>query len=159
LDDKRKEMPLGEGAVGIEFKDVDFTYPDRNVKVLNKLNIKVEPGQFAALVGASGCGKSTIISLIERFYDPVNGQILFGDTNILDVDAKSYRRNLSLVAQESTLYEGTIRDNVALSVEADEATDEAIEQACRSAQIHDFITSLSEGESFYTHLIQVLTSC
>jgi ATP-binding cassette subfamily B (MDR/TAP) protein 1 len=93
----------------------------------------------------AGCGKSTIISLIERFYDPTNGQILFGDTSIVDVDTKSYRRNLSLVAQESTLYEGTIRDNVALSVEADEATDDAIEQACRSAQIHDFITSLSEG--------------
>jgi ABC-type transport system involved in cytochrome bd biosynthesis fused ATPase/permease subunit len=54
LADKRKEMPHGQGAVGIEFKDVDFTYPDRNVKVLNKLNIKIEPGQFAALVGASG---------------------------------------------------------------------------------------------------------
>jgi ATP-binding cassette, subfamily B (MDR/TAP), member 1 len=54
LADKRKEVPPGEGAVGIEFKNVDFTYPDRNVKVLNKLNIKIEPGQFAALVGASG---------------------------------------------------------------------------------------------------------
>ena len=62
------------------------------------------------------------------------------------METKSYRKNLSLVAQESTLYEGTIRENVALSVEDEEATDEAIERVCKSAQIHDFIISLSEGK-------------
>jgi ATP-binding cassette subfamily B (MDR/TAP) protein 1 len=98
------------------------------------------------LVGATGCGKSTIISLLERFYDPTGGQILFGDTSVVDVDPRSYRKNLSLVAQESTLYEGTIRENVALSVDDAEATDAAIEKACRSAQIHEFITSLSDGK-------------
>jgi ATP-binding cassette, subfamily B (MDR/TAP), member 1 len=96
-----------------------------------------------------GCGKSTIISLLERFYEPSSGNIMFGSTSIVDVDARSYRKNLSLVAQESTLYEGTIRENVALSVEEDEATDEAIERACRSAQIHDFITSLAEGKCLH----------
>jgi hypothetical protein len=70
---------------------------------------------------------------------------MFGDTNIMEVDTETYRKNLSLVAQESTLYEGTIRQNVALSVEEDEATDAAIEEACKSAQIHDFITSLPDG--------------
>ena len=80
-----------------------------------------------------------------RFYDPTGGQILFGDTNITEVDAESYRKNLSLVAQESTLYEGSIRDNVALSVDDSVATDEAIEEACKSAQIHEFITSLPDG--------------
>jgi len=82
---------------------------------------------------------------MERFYDPTGGQILFDDVPITDVDTKSYRKNLSLVAQESTLYEGTIKENVALSVEEHEATDAAIETACRAAQIHDFISSLSDG--------------
>jgi ATP-binding cassette, subfamily B (MDR/TAP), member 1 len=138
-------MPLGVGAVGIEFQDVKFAYKGRNVPVLQNLNLSIKPGQFVGLVGASGSGKSTIISLLERFYDSTGGKIVFGGTDITTVDTASYRKNLSLVAQESTLYEGTIRDNVALSVEESEATDEAIADACRSAQIHDFITSLSDG--------------
>jgi ATP-binding cassette, subfamily B (MDR/TAP), member 1 len=145
-EDNPPPMPLGEGAVGVELQDVNFSYKDRNVPVLSNLSIKIEAGQFAALVGASGCGKSTIISLLERFYDPTSGKIFLGDTSIVDVDAKTYRKNLSLVAQESTLYEGTLRENVALSVEDSEATDEAIERACKSAQIHDFIISLSDGK-------------
>jgi ABC-type multidrug transport system fused ATPase/permease subunit len=162
-EDTNPPMPLGTGAVGVQFQDVTFSYKGRNVPVLTNLSlkvgcffstfeqvlmcIKIEPGQFAALVGATGCGKSTIIRLLERFYDPTDGRILFGDTPILEVETKSYRKNLSLVAQESTLYEGTIRENVALSVDDSEATDEAIERVCRSAQIHDFITSLSEGKN------------
>jgi ATP-binding cassette, subfamily B (MDR/TAP), member 1 len=90
-------------------------------------------------VGATGCGKSTIISLLERFYDPTGGKILFGDTSITDVETSSYRKNLSLVAQEATLYEGTIRENIALSVPDVEATDEAIEHACMSEKISPHI--------------------
>jgi ATP-binding cassette subfamily B (MDR/TAP) protein 1 len=141
-----KEMEYVEGAAGIEIKDLNFAYKGRNVPVLNNLNIKIEPGQFAALVGASGCGKSTIISLLERFYDPSSGTISVGEvSDITTVSHNSYRLNLSLVAQESTLYDTSIRENIALSVPADQATDEAIQLAAKSAQIHDFIISLSEG--------------
>ncbi|KAF2835687.1 leptomycin B resistance protein pmd1 [Patellaria atrata CBS 101060] len=132
-------------SVGIEFRNVYFTYPSRTTPVLTGLNLKIEPGQFAALVGPSGCGKSTVISLLERFYDPISGTILASGTDIAALQMKEYRSALALVAQEPTLYEGSIRENVALSVEADEATDAAIERACRDAQIHEFVASLPEG--------------
>jgi ATP-binding cassette subfamily B (MDR/TAP) protein 1 len=107
--------------------------------------LKIEPGQFAALVGASGSGKSTIISLLEKFYDPGSGTILCGEQDIISVSTKTFRSQLSLVAQESTLYEGTVKENVSLSVSEAEATNEAVEEACRQAQIHEFIVSLPEG--------------
>jgi ABC-type multidrug transport system fused ATPase/permease subunit len=134
-----------EGSMGIEFKDVNFTYKTRSIPVLNEMNLKIEPGQFAALVGASGSGKSTIISLLEKFYDPDSGTILCGEQDITSVSTKTYRSQLSLVAQESTLYQGTVKENVSLSVSDADATDEAIEEACRQAHIHDFIISLPEG--------------
>lgn len=136
-----------EGIVGIEFKDVYFSYKTRDFPVLNGLNISIKPGQFVALVGATGCGKSTIISLIERFYDSDSGSIFYGSQNINDLNVKAYRSNISLVAQESTLYEGTIRENVAVSVDASLATEEAIHAACKDAQIHEFVSSLPDGYS------------
>jgi ATP-binding cassette subfamily B (MDR/TAP) protein 1 len=83
---------------------------------------------------------------VSSFYDPSSGQILVGGNDICKVDSDSYRRNLSLVAQESSLYEGTIKENVALSVKTEMATDEAVEAACKDAQIHDFVSSLPEGK-------------
>ncbi|KAI4649230.1 ABC-type transporter tr06 [Alternaria ventricosa] len=132
-----------EEGVGIEFQNVSFAYKTREAPVLSNLDIQVKPGQFAALVGASGCGKSTTISLLERFYDATSGRILYNGQDITTLDPAEYRKQISLVSQEPTLYEGTIRENAALSV--DTATDEDIEQACRDAQIHDFITSLPDG--------------
>ncbi|KAF2434890.1 leptomycin B resistance protein pmd1 [Tothia fuscella] len=140
-----KSVPHGSEAAGVEFRDVHFSYEEREVSVLSGVNLKILPGQFAAFVGASGSGKSTMISLLERFYDPTSGQIIVGGDNICQVDPESYRKNLSLVAQESSLYEGTIKENVSLSVVQSLATDEAVEAACKSAQIHEFITSLPDG--------------
>ncbi|KAF2034262.1 P-loop containing nucleoside triphosphate hydrolase protein [Setomelanomma holmii] len=142
-DEKTLEPRETNEGVSVEFRDVDFAYKSRDVPVLSNLNLKVEPGQFAALVGATGCGKSTTISLLERFYDATHGTILYNDQDITSLSPSSYRAQLSLVAQEPTLYEGTIRENVALSV--DTASDDEIEAACRDAQLHDFITSLPES--------------
>jgi ATP-binding cassette subfamily B (MDR/TAP) protein 1 len=138
-----KPVAPASGGVSIEFQNVYFSYKSREVPVLSNLNIKVLPGQFAALVGASGCGKSTSISLLERFYDATSGHVLFNEQDITSLDPKEYRKQVSLVSQEPTLYEGSIRENVALSVES--ATNEEIEAACRDAQIHEFIISLPEG--------------
>ena len=132
-------------GMGIEFRDVHFTYKGRSIPAIKGLNLKIQPGQFAALVGASGSGKSTIVSLLERFYDPDSGTILCGGQDITSGSMKTYRSHLSLVTQESTLYEGTIKENVSLSVGDTHATDEAIEEACKEAQIHDFIISLPDG--------------
>lgn len=131
------------GGVGVDFQNVGFAYKARDTQVLSNLNLHVAPGQFAALVGASGCGKSTTISLLERFYDATCGTIFFNGQDITTLDPKLYREHISLVAQEPTLYEGTIRENVALSV--DIASDADIEAACTDAQIHEFIISLPDG--------------
>ena len=131
------------GGVSVEFKNIYFAYKSRDTQVLSNLNLHVAPGQFAALVGASGCGKSTTISLLERFYDATSGTVMYNGQDIKSLDPALYRQQLSLVAQEPTLYEGTIRDNIALSV--DSAMDTDIEAACTDAQIHEFIVSLPDG--------------
>lgn len=134
------------GGVGIDFQNVYFSYKTReSVPVLSNLNLKIAPGQFAALVGSSGCGKSTTVSLLERFYDVDRGTIIYNGQDITKLDPAEFRKQVSLVSQEPTLYEGSIRDNVQLSVEDGSVSEEEIQQACRDAQIHDFITSLPDG--------------
>lgn len=105
-DEKAGVVPDSEGGVRIELRDVGFRYPTRNITVFKHLNITVEKGQFAALVGASGAGKSSIVGLLERFYDVQSGSILVNGTDIKDVDVYKYRKLLSLVAQEPTLFQG-----------------------------------------------------
>lgn len=99
-------IPDSENGVKIELKDVRFKYPTRNVSIFKQLNITVEKGQFAALVGASGAGKSSIVGLLERFYEVQSGSISCNGKNIKDVDVYEYRKLLSLVAQEPTLFQG-----------------------------------------------------
>ncbi|ESZ97484.1 hypothetical protein SBOR_2173 [Sclerotinia borealis F-4128] len=133
-----------EGGVKIELKDIWFKYPTRDVPIFTGLNITIEKGQFAALVGPSGCGKTSIVSLLERFYDVQKGKIICNGTDISELDVHGYRKIISLVAQEPTLYEGTIKENIYLGV--DESTPEAtLHQVCRDAEIHDFIMSLPDG--------------
>ncbi|KAF7939509.1 hypothetical protein EAE99_001314 [Botrytis elliptica] len=133
-------------GVKIELKNVSFKYPTRDVPVLNGLDIIIEKGQFAAIVGPSGCGKTSIISLLERFYQIQSGQVLYQDTNINDISLEEYRKFISLVAQEPSLFEGSIRDNILLGVsDEEEVSDTVLHQICRDAEIHDFISSLPEG--------------
>lgn len=127
----------------IEFRDVHFRYPKRpDQPVLRGLNLKVKPGQYIALVGASGCGKSTTIGLLERFYDPLAGGVFVDGKNITRYNINDYRRQLALVSQEPTLYRGTIRDNLMLGMDNEEVSDKQVEAACRQANIWDFISSL-----------------
>ncbi|APA06665.1 hypothetical protein sscle_02g014350 [Sclerotinia sclerotiorum 1980 UF-70] len=140
------KMQNVEGGVKIELKDVWFKYPTRDVPIFTGLNITIKKGQFAALVGPSGCGKTSIVGLLERFYDIQKGKILCNDTDISEISIHEYRKMISLVAQEPTLFEGTIKENIYLGI--DESTpDETLHRVCRDAEIHDFIMSLPDGYS------------
>ncbi|EXJ92736.1 ATP-binding cassette, subfamily B (MDR/TAP), member 1 [Capronia epimyces CBS 606.96] len=137
---------LTEVEGNIEFRDVHFRYPTRpEVSVLRGLNLTVKPGQYVALVGASGCGKSTTIALLERFYDPLAGGVYVDGNAISSLNLNDYRSNLALVSQEPTLYQGTIKENVLLGADRGEVSDERVIQACKDANIYDFIMSLPDG--------------
>ncbi|KAK9458192.1 P-loop containing nucleoside triphosphate hydrolase protein [Dipodascopsis uninucleata] len=129
----------------IEFRDVHFRYPTRTqIPVLRGLSLSVKKGQYVALVGSSGCGKSTTIGLIESFYRPNSGQICLDGTDISKFNISDYRRHIALVSQEPVLYSGTIRENVQLG-SLDSVTDDEIIAACKKANIHDFVMSLPDG--------------
>ncbi|KAK9461528.1 P-loop containing nucleoside triphosphate hydrolase protein [Lipomyces oligophaga] len=129
----------------IDFKNVHFRYPTRpEVPILRGLDLSVKAGQYVALVGASGCGKSTTIALIEEFYRPTSGQICLDGKDITEFNIAAYREKIALVSQEPTLYAGSIRHNVSLG-SPKEVSEEQIVAACRSANIHDFIMSLPDG--------------
>lgn len=129
----------------ITIANVHFRYPTRpDVRVLRDLTIDVPAGKYVALVGASGCGKSTSIGLLERFYDPLLGQVTLDGTDIRKLNVASYRSQVSLVSQEPTLYAGTIRSNLVLGATEDVA-DKQVIQSCTDANIHDFIMTLPDG--------------
>ncbi|KAK0623131.1 P-loop containing nucleoside triphosphate hydrolase protein [Immersiella caudata] len=129
----------------IEFRDVHFRYPTRPEQpVLRGLNLTISPGQYVALVGASGCGKSTTIALLERFYDPLAGGIFIDGKEISSLNVNEYRSFIALVSQEPTLYQGTIKENILLGAPHD-ITDEQIVFACQEANIYEFILSLPDG--------------
>lgn len=132
----------------IEFRDVHFRYPTRPEQpVLRGLDLEVRPGQYVALVGASGCGKSTTIAMLERFYDPLVGGIYVDGKEISSLNVNSYRNHIALVSQEPTLYQGTIRENILLGADKndEDVAEASIVQACKDANIYDFIMSLPEG--------------
>ncbi|KAG6907876.1 hypothetical protein DXG01_007040 [Tephrocybe rancida] len=132
----------------LRFENVHFRYPTRpGVRVLRDLSLQVEPGTYVALVGASGSGKSTVIQMIERFYDPLAGEIFLDGELINELNIQEYRKQIALVSQEPTLYAGTVRFNILLGAikPASEVTQEEIEKACRDANILEFIQSLPDG--------------
>ena len=94
------------GGAEIEFKNVYFKYPTRDVPVFRDVSFKIKKGQYTALVGPSGCGKTSVISLLERFYDIQSGSITYDGAELSSLDLTEYRKKLSLVSQEPTLYQG-----------------------------------------------------
>ncbi|RAH84359.1 P-loop containing nucleoside triphosphate hydrolase protein [Aspergillus japonicus CBS 114.51] len=135
------------GASTVQLRDVHFSYPARpDIKVLNGLSVDIPAGKFAALVGPSGAGKSTIISLVERLYTPSAGSILVDNLDVTQTRGVSFRDTISLVPQESVLFEGTIEFNISLGAPPDrDVTLDEIQEACRLANIHDTIMALPEG--------------
>ena len=126
----------------IRFNNVSFAYFGRH-KVLNGVSFEAQPGQVIALLGATGSGKSTIINLLPRFYDPTTGRITVDGYDIRDVTLRSLRDQIGIVLQETTLFAASIRENLAFG--KPDATDAEIFAAAEAAQAHDFIQELPEG--------------
>lgn len=127
----------------VEFEDVSFQYFSSGEPVLKNINLTAEPGQTIALLGSTGSGKTTIINLIPRFYDVSEGRILIGGHDIRDVTIESLRSQIGIVLQETTLFTGTVRENIAFG--RPDAADEEIFAAAKAAAAHDFIVSFPEG--------------
>jgi subfamily B ATP-binding cassette protein MsbA len=126
----------------IVFDHVVFGY-DAPVPVLRDVSFTIQPGEFVGIVGPTGCGKSTIVSLIPRFYDPVKGRILIDGVDIRDYKVQSVRENLAIVLQDTILFRATIRENIAYGRPG--ATFEEIIAAAKIAGAHDFIKELPDG--------------
>jgi ABC-type multidrug transport system fused ATPase/permease subunit len=141
-----KEKPgaveLGRVSGAVSFQNVSFSY-NSMAPVLSDVSFDVRPGQVVALLGGSGSGKSTIVSLMSRFYDVTSGRITVDGTDIRDVTLASLRKNVVVAQQDVFLYSGTIRDNIAYG--APEATMEGVVAAAKAAQINDFIQGLPNG--------------
>jgi len=140
----RKGKALSHVRGEIEFQDIYFSYPSRpDGQVLQGLNLKIPAGKSVGLVGGSGSGKSTIISLIERFYDPVDGEILLDGHAIRRLQPKWLRSQMGLVNQEPVLFATSLRENILFGKEG--ASMEEITNAAKAANAHDFIVKLPEG--------------
>ncbi|CAG5131707.1 unnamed protein product, partial [Candidula unifasciata] len=128
----------------IQFKDIEFAYPTRkDVKVLKGFNLDIQPGQTVALVGSSGCGKSTIINLIQRFYDPDHGKILLDGVDLKELNIHWLRGNIGIVSQEPILFGISIAKNIALGRPG--ISMQEIQAAAKMANAHSFISALPQG--------------
>ncbi|KAM4688618.1 ATP-binding cassette sub-family B member 5-like [Discoglossus pictus] len=127
----------------VEFKNIRFCYPSRlNVQVLKGLNLKIKSGQTVALVGQSGCGKSTTVQLLQRLYDPQEGTIFIDDHDIRSLNVRHYRELIGVVSQEPVLFGTTIKNNIKYGRE--DVTDEEIEKATKEANAYNFIMQLPD---------------
>ncbi|CAG7815401.1 unnamed protein product [Allacma fusca] len=135
--------PTGRLSGKIEFLNVKFSYPSRqDVQVLQGLSIKIKPGSTVAFVGNSGCGKSTCLQLLQRFYDPDSGTVTVDGNNIKDYNINWYRSQLGVVSQEPILFNTTIAENIRYG--RDGVSNKEIEEACRLANAHLFISRLPQ---------------
>ncbi len=140
IEDKNNAENINVSKGNIKFKNVSFKYEMNEKNVLNNINLNFEGGKMSALVGHSGSGKSTILNLIPRFYQPEHGDILIDDQSIFNSKIVSLREQISLVSQETTLFDDTIRNNIKYANE--EATDEEIEKVAILSNSDDFIKML-----------------
>jgi len=139
-------LPPVQGEIA--YRHVAFAYPESQDWVLKDLNFTVKPGEMLALVGASGAGKSSLVNLLPRFYDPQQGEILIDGTNIRHVTLNSLRRQIGIVPQETILFSGNIAENIAFG--QPEISLEAVKEAAQVANAHQFISQLAQG--YYTYV-------
>lgn len=137
-----KELDVNKVKGRINFQNVDFAYPERE-QVISGFGLDIKPGTTQAIVGPTGSGKTTVIRLLLRFYDPSSGQISLDGDDIKDLRVKSLRSAISLVTQTITLFPGTVMQNIAYGRKG--ATEEEIVEAARIAEAHDFVMSLPDG--------------
>ena len=151
IDDVLKMEPIGEGQIdavpacpALSFRDVSFSYvPER--KLIEHMNLVVEPGQMVAIVGGTGAGKTTLVNLIERFYEVNIGEIIFDDkVEIHDLTRACLRENIAMVLQDTWVYKGTIGDNLKYGLKR-EITEEEFRNACRETFVDQFVSTLPDG--------------
>jgi ABC-type multidrug transport system fused ATPase/permease subunit len=141
VQDRPDARPLHRAKGHVRFAHVSFAYFGRH-QVLSEIDFEAQPGQVIALLGATGSGKSSVINLIPRFYDPTEGQILVDGQNIRCVTVSSLREQIGIVLQDTTLFATTVRENIAFG--RPDATDEQVFAAARAASAHDFIVTMPE---------------
>src|SRR4051795_1344017 len=134
-------LPAGDGRV--EMRGVSFAHSGSDRPILRDIDLDVAAGQTVAVVGATGSGKTTLVALIPRLYDPTSGSVVVDGADVRDIDLAALRREIAMVSDDPFLFSATVRENVAYA--RPDATQEQIEQAARQAGIHDFITTLPEG--------------
>ena len=147
IKDEKNATNLNNVKGEIEFKNVSFHYNEGNKDVISALNLSVRAGENVALVGPSGGGKTTLCSLLPRFYDITDGEITIDGTNIKSITLKSLRENIGMVAQDVYLFSGSIRENIAYG--KPDATDEEIKVAATLAGADEFISELPDGYDSY----------
>lgn len=142
---KNKENPIYDVKNGkIEFVNVGFSYvKDKNKEVLKEINLTINSGETVGIIGSTGDGKSTLVSLIPRLYDVTTGEVKVGDINVKDYDIKTLRDQVSMVLQKNELFSGTIKDNIRWGNL--QATDEEIVEVCKLAQADEFISTFPDG--------------
>jgi ATP-binding cassette subfamily B protein len=148
-----RPVSLADARGRVEFQSVSFAYPGAERSVLDGVSFVAEPGQTVAIVGPTGAGKSTVIDLLARLYDPTEGRILLDGVPLTDVDPAELRTRIGMVPQDSFLFSQTIQHNVALGLDARELGEEALESAVRSAttvaQLHDQIMEFPQQYQTY----------
>lgn len=144
IKDPRNPHPFPNDTKGkIEFKNVSFSYPKSDIPIIKNVSFIVEPGQTTAIIGSTGSGKSTLINLIPRFYDPTKGEVLVDGINIKEVLQSDLRDKIGYVPQKGILFSGTVKSNIKYGVP--NADDRTIEEAAKTAQALDFINKFEHG--------------
>jgi ABC-type multidrug transport system fused ATPase/permease subunit len=142
IEDSPNAQPWRDPVARVEFRDVGFFY-ERDAPVLRGINLRVEPGEFVAVAGKSGSGKSTMLNLLSRFYEPTSGEILIDGRDYRQYQLRDLRKHTGLVLQDTYLFNGTIRDNIKYA--RPESTEGEIIAAAKSANAHEFIQLLPRG--------------
>jgi len=143
IDEKSDGVRLGQARGEVEFEHVTFRYPSGDRPALKEVSFRIEPGQLAAIVGPTGAGKTTVTSLLPRFYDPQLGAVRLDGYDVRDLTLESMGRQIGMVFQDTFLFHATIRENLLYAKPA--ATEAEMIAAAKAAYIHDFIESLPEG--------------